>query len=155
MPAGIGGDKPAQGRAHNQGGETGPGDVSDGLRQFVFGRSAQHNEAADGHHHGSANALRDAHESELGERVRCTAEQGREGEDGNGGRKDGTGAKAVSHPSTDGDKHGQREQVGRHADVEVNGAYAKAARHLRQRGSNDGAVQILHEEGAGDERRDV
>jgi hypothetical protein len=57
VPAGIGGDEAAQRRAHHQGGETGPGDVSDGLGQLVFGRGAQHDEAADRHHHGSANAL--------------------------------------------------------------------------------------------------
>ena len=34
-------------------------------------------------------------------------------------------------------------------------AHAEAARHLRQRGGDDGTVQIFHEEGAGDERGDV
>jgi hypothetical protein len=69
--------------------------------------------------------------------------------------KIGTGAETVSDPSTDGDEDGQREQVGRHAEVEVDGAYPEAARHLRQRGRDDGAVQIFHEEGAGNEGSDV
>ncbi len=69
VPARIGGDKAAEGRANDQGGETGPGDVGNGLGQLVLGRGAQDDEPADGHHHRSANALQNAHERELGERV--------------------------------------------------------------------------------------
>ena len=71
VPAGIGGDKAAERRANDQSGETGPGDVGDGLGELVFGRGAQDDEAADRHHHGSANALQDAHQRELGEGVRA------------------------------------------------------------------------------------
>ena len=155
VPAGVGGDEAAERRAEDEGGEAGPGDVGDGLGELVLGRVAQDDEAADGDHHGAAEALEDAHQGELGEGVGDAAEQGGEGEDGDGGGEDGAGAEAVGDPAADGDEDGEGEQVGRHADVEADGADVEAARHLRQRGGDDGAVEVFHEEGARDEGGDV
>ena len=56
---------------------------------FSYGCRAQHNQAPDRHHHGSANALHDAHDRELGKRMCRAAEQGSESEDGNRRGKDG------------------------------------------------------------------
>ena len=44
------------------------------------------------------------------------------------------------------------QQVSRHADVQADSAGVETVRHLRQSRRNDGAVQVFHEEGAGDER---
>ena len=155
MPGEVGGDEAAERRADDEGGEAGPGDVGDGLGELVFGGGAEDDEAADGNHHGSADALQDAHEGELGEGVGGGAEQGGEGEDGDGGGEDGAGAEAVGDPAADGDEDGEGEQVGGHADVEVDRADVEAARHLREGGGDDGAVEVLHEEGAGDQGGDV
>jgi len=57
VPAGVGGDEATQGRPEDKGGEAGPGDVGDGLGELLLGRVAQDDEAADGDHHGSAEAL--------------------------------------------------------------------------------------------------
>ena len=75
VPACVGGDEAAEGRAEDESGEAGPGDVVDGLGEVVLGRVAQDDEAADGHHHGSADALQDAREGELGEVVAEAAEE--------------------------------------------------------------------------------
>ena len=60
VPAGVGGDEASQRRAEHERRETWPGDVSDGLGELVFGRGAQNDEAADGDHHSSADALQDS-----------------------------------------------------------------------------------------------
>ena len=155
MPARVGGDEAAERRTEDQRGESGPGDVGDGLGELVLGRVAQHDEAADRHHHGAAEALHNAHQGELCERVRQAAEQRGEREDPDRRGKDGARAKAVGDPAADGDEDGQREQVRRHADVQTDGADVEAARHLREGRGDDGAVEVLHEEGARDQRGDI
>ena len=96
-------------------------------RELVFRRCAQHDEAADGHHHGSANALQYARQRELGQRVGRAAEQRCEGKRCDGRGENRTRAEAVCNPTADRDKDGQGEQVGRHADVEANGATGSCA----------------------------
>ncbi len=154
MPTVVGGDEAADGRSYDERGETGPGDVGDGLGELVLGRGAQDDEAAYGDHHGSADALQDAQEGELGEGVGEAAEDGGEGEDADGGGEDGTGAEAVGDPAADGDEDGEGDEVGGHAYVEIDGTGVEALRHLREGSGDDGAIEVLHEEGAGDERGD-
>ena len=157
VPAGVGGDEAAERGTEDEGGEAGPGDVGDGLGELVFGRVAQDDEASDGDHHGSTEALEDAHQGELGEGVGDAAEERGEGEDGDGGGEDGAGAETVGHPAADGDQDGEGEEVRGHADVETDGADVEAARHLGQRGGDNGAVEVFHEQGprdqGGDEER--
>ena len=126
MPAEVGGDEAADGRADDQRGEAGPGDVGDGLGELVLGGGAEDDEAAYGDHHGSADALQDAQEGELGEGVGEAAEDGGEGEDCDGGGEDGAGAEAVGDPAADGDEDGEGDEVGGHAYVEVDGAGVEA-----------------------------
>jgi hypothetical protein len=76
VPAGVGGDEAAQRGAEDEGGQPGPGDVGDGLGELLLGGVAQDDEAADWNHHGTAEALEDAHQGELGEGVGDAAEQG-------------------------------------------------------------------------------
>ena len=154
VPAEVGGDEAAYGGAYHHGGEAGPGDVEDGLGEVFLGGTAEDDEAAYGDHHGSAYALQDAGEGELGEGVAEAAEYGGEGEGSDGEGEDGACAEAVGYPAADGDADGQSEEVGGHADVEVDGADVKAARHLGESGGDDGAVQVLHEDGAGDQHGD-
>ena len=99
--------------------------------------------------------MQNAHEGELGEGAGEAAQQGGGSEHGDGGSKDGAGTVAVGNPAADGNEDGQGEQIGGHADVEVDGADVEAAGHLREGGGDDGAIEILHEEGAGDQRGDV
>ena len=98
--------------------------------------------------------MQDADEGELGEGVGEAAEDRGEGEDSDSGGEDGAGAEAVGEPAADGDEDGQSDEVGGHADVETDGADVEAARHLGESGGDDGAVEVLHEEGAGDEHGD-
>src|SRR3984885_6734156 len=73
VPACVGSNEAAEGWAENEGGESGPGNVCDGLGQLLLGSGAQDDKSAYGDHHCSANALQDAGKSELREGVRDSA----------------------------------------------------------------------------------
>ena len=84
---------------------------------------------------------------------RQAAEDGGDGEDRQRQTEDRPGTEAIGNPAAGGDKHGEGDQVGADADVQVNGFYAKSFRHIRKGGGNHRAIQELHKECTGHKQR--
>jgi hypothetical protein len=77
------------------------------------------------------------------------------GEYGDRGGEYAPCAEAIRHPAADRNDDGKSERVGHYADVQTDRIGAEGSRHLRERRHDDGAVQILHEQCAGDRSRDL
>ena len=146
-------DEAADRRAEDGAEQGGGGEPGHGGDQLAFWHGAQEDQAADRDHHGAAHALEDAGGDEFAERVRLAAEDRAKGEDDDGQAEDVLGAEAVGDPAAGGDEHRECQEVGGQGDVHVHGFGAEGARHGRQGGGDDGAVEVLHEEGAGDDQR--
>ena len=62
--------------------------------------------------------------------------------------------KRSAMPAAGRDEHRERQQIGRERHVHVQRVGVEASRHRRQRRGQHGAVELLHEHGAGDDQRD-
>ena len=90
------------------------------------------------------------------ERQACgkPAQDGAESEQRDGGAENGARPEAVRHLAAHRDEHGKAQQVRGQGDVHVQRCGAEQLRHLRQRRREHGAVELLHEQRAGDDQGD-
>lgn len=82
------------------------------------------------------------------------AEDRCKGEDGDRGREHGAGAEPIGDPAACRNENRKGQHIGGHSDIEIDRVNPERSRHLRQRGHDDGAVEVFHEKGAGDEQCD-
>ena len=154
LPVDIGGDEAAERRSdhgtdHSRNGEPGEGRDELGLRHC-----AQNDEPADRHHHRPAHALDNAIQHEVEERVGEAACCRAKREDDDGGPEHGFRAELVRDPAAQGDKDGERQQVGGHRQFQRNRVFANIAGNRGKRGGDHGRVHLLHEERHGDDEGD-
>ena len=119
----------------------------------MFWRGAQYGQATHGHHQRATHALEDAHRDELIERGGQAAQYRGQREDRQREGKHFSRAEAVGDPAAGGDQHGQGDQIGADADIQIHRLYAEAFCHIRQRGGNHRPVQKLHKESTGHQQR--
>ena len=101
--------------------------------ELMFWRGAQHGQATHGHHQRATHALKDAHRNELIERGGQAAKYRGQREDRQREGKHFSRAEAVGDPAAGGDQHGQGDQVGADADIQIHGLVTEAFCHIRQR----------------------
>ena len=154
VPAQIGGDEAAEHRADDGRRQRRPGDHRHGVHQIGFARILQHDDAADGRHERTADALNGAGNDEFGEIAREAAKQRSHGEDGDRRQEYPPCAIAITRPAGQRHEGGHGEQIDRDADAHRHRLDAEGLRHLRQGRGDDRAVQDLHEKGDGDDKSD-
>ena len=124
------------------------------MQQLRFLRTAQHDQASDRCHEGTANALHCPRQPEFGETAGQTATQGGESKHGDRSGEHIARAEPVGQPAAQRHERRRRHQIDGYSNADAYRGYAEALRHLRQRGVDDRAVEQLHEERAGDDQPD-
>ncbi len=151
MPAEGVDEHPADERGDDRRRECGPGEDRDGGDELLTPGAAQHDQASDGHHQRSPEALQDPPERQFDEPGRRGAQRGRDGEERDRPGEDRARPDTVGQPAADRDEHRERDEVGGDGHTDRGGVDAEVAPHGRGGGREDRAVQELHEEGARDE----
>ncbi len=126
-----------------------PGQIRKRLDQLSGRGLSQDDEPANRYHHRAADSLQDAKSGELAQAGADRAQARCDGEHGDGSAEDDASPEPISEPPADRNEDAQGEQVGRNDDVQINSPDAEGARHSRRCGRDDGAVEVLHEECAG------
>ena len=151
-PVQVGDDEAADRWAEDgsdRGGDHQPGHRGD---EFGFGHRAQQHETPDGDHHRTTTALQHARADEERQARRLRAHDGADGEQADRGTEHGARAEAVRDLAAGRDEHGQAQQIGRQCHVHAQRINVEGAGHGRQGGGEHGAVQLFHEERAGNDQ---
>ena len=152
-PVEIGGDEAAEHRAEHGSDQRRHGQIGEGAHEIALRHGAQDDEPSHRNHHGSARALKRASRHEAEERVGEAAGDGAEREHADRGAKDGARTEPVGAPAADRDEHGERQQIGGEGKLQVDRIDVEVDGDRRERGRDHRAVDILHEESAGDDER--
>ena len=152
-PVKIGRDEAPERRPDQRADERGYREPGQGAHKLRARRRAQNHQAPHGHHHGAAHALRDARQHDIKQRGGETAQDRTQSEDQNRGAKNLAGAELIRRPARQRYENRQGEKVGRQREFERDRILPQIHGHRRQGRRQYGAVEILHEQGRGDDER--
>jgi hypothetical protein len=153
-PRCIGDDEAAQRRPQNRPEHRRGGDQDHRAQEIRLRDRAQHDEAPDRRHHGTAGALDHAGDDEFRQRIGQPAGDRAQGEDDDGGAEHRARAETVGHPAAQRDEDRQAQQIGGDREIEPQHVFMEGSGDRRQRRGDDRRIEILHEERAGDDQRD-
>ena len=106
----------------------------------------------DRRHHRAADPLNDAVDDEIEERGGGAAERRARREDDDRDAEHRARAEAVGHPAGNRNEDGKRQQIGGERELERDRILAQIDRDRRQRRGDHRRIEVLHEEGAGDDQ---
>ena len=145
-PVKIGGDEAPERRPGDRTDERRHGEIGHRADEIALRHGAQQHEPPDRHHHRSAEPLKHARGDEGRKRGRGAAQDRAEREDHDRAAEHRARAEAVGDPARGGNEHRERQHVGGQRELEDDWVLVQVKRDRRQRGRNDGAVHVLHEE---------
>ena len=153
-PGCVSGQDAAQQRPDHRPQDRRQGHVGHGRDQLRPREAAQQDQPAHRGHHGAAQPLQHPHRQQHAEAVGHAAQRRAEGEDAERQSEDPARAEPVGEPAADRDEHGQGQDIGGHRQIQPQRRGVQAGRHVRDGGGDDGGVELLHQEGDGDDHRD-
>ena len=114
-------------------------------QQFRFVKSANDRESAHRHHHRRADTLQHARDHQHWGIDGQTAQNRGSREDRHRDAKYLSSAESIRHPATDWNADGQAQDVAGHDGFQTQRRHLQTRRHRRNRGVDDGGVELLHE----------
>ena len=152
-PRPISDDEAAERRPHDRADQRRDADIGHGAHQIGFFHGPQQNETTDRHHQGPAHTLDDAGGDQGGQRIGHAAADRAQCEDDDRRAEHAPRPEPVGCPAADRDEHRKAQQITGDRDVEGERAFVERSRDRRQRGRDDGRIEVLHEHRAGDDQR--
>ena len=151
-PVPIGRQIAAKGRADHRADQGGHGQPGQRLYHAIAGHGAQQDQPPHRHHHRPADALQHTRRHQLAQALRQTAGHRPQREHRNRPAKHRARTIAVGHPARGRDEHRERQKIGGQHQLQMNGVRRKIPRDIRQRRGQHRGVDILHQEGDGDDQ---
>ncbi len=149
MPGGVLHQHPAERRAEQRTHLAGQGDEGHRRHVLTARDDFHHRQAANRHHHRTADALQHAGEYQLIERGGLRAEQGAGGKQHDGAKKDIPHPDPIRQPAAGGQHHRHRQHIGDNNHMHMQRALPEALRHGGEGGVNDSGIQRLHKKAEG------
>ncbi|PAV70698.1 hypothetical protein WR25_02530 [Diploscapter pachys] len=153
-PVEPGDDDAADRWPQDRAGERGHDQPGQGLNHVFLGDAAQQDEAADRHHHRTADPLDEAGGDQRRQRPGLRAGDRTEQEHDDRPAEDAARAEAVGQRAACRDEQGERQQIAGEREAEAGGGRAEIAGHGGQGDGQHGPVELLHEQRGGDDQRD-
>ena len=148
------GDEAAHWRADQRPDQRRNGEPGQGIDQFRLGHSAEQDDAADRHHHCSADALKRPGRHQATQRIGHAAGQRPDGEDGDRHPEHMARAEAVGHPAAHRYEDGKAQEIGGEGKLQHDGIGPQRPRHGGKRRGDHRRIHVLHEQGGGDDEGD-
>ena len=153
-PGEIGDEESADRRTDDRSEQSGHRQIGHRPHEIGLVGGAEQDQPADRHHHRAADPLEDSCRHQLEEGVADAAADRAQGEDGDRRPEQGPRADAVGEPAADRDEDREAEEIGADREIEPQRALAQRQGDGRQGGGEHRRIQVLHEQGAGDDQRD-